>query len=103
LRCIKTEGPLIPWTYYLLTLDFLKIRCYKELNGVSFKTEEDFKGKSGANDMGGSMRKLVFILIAFIAAVVFINAFDHTGIEHRMSPDIPGDIAETNLDLNISN
>lgn len=53
--------------------------------------------------MGGSMRKLVFILIAFIAAVVFINAFDHTGIEHRMSPDIPGDIAETNLDLNISN
>ncbi|MDR2101442.1 MAG: hypothetical protein LBP43_02610 [Treponema sp.] len=48
------------------------------------------------------MRKLVFILIAFIAAVVFINAFDHTGVDnHRMVRDIPGDSTETNPDLNI--
>lgn len=50
------------------------------------------------------MRKLVFILIAFIAAVTFIRAFDHTGIDSKeLSLDIPPEMAEANLHLNLSN
>jgi hypothetical protein len=35
------------------------------------------------------MRKLVFILIAFIAVVTFIRAFDHAG-DAGLSVDFPG-------------
>jgi hypothetical protein len=49
------------------------------------------------------MRKLVFILIGFIAAVTFIRAFDHSGIDNNgVSLDIPADMSETGLSLNVS-
>jgi hypothetical protein len=50
------------------------------------------------NPPGGSMRKLVFILIAFIAAVTFIRAFDNSGSAAAvMRGEIPG--REINFDL----
>jgi hypothetical protein len=50
------------------------------------------------------MQKLVFILIAFIAAVTFIRAFDHTGLENKgVSLDAPTELSETNLPLDILN
>jgi hypothetical protein len=43
------------------------------------------------------MRKLVIILIAFIAAVTFIRAFDNTGdLSMNVSPDISEQISEFN-------
>jgi hypothetical protein len=43
------------------------------------------------NPPGGFMRKLVFILIAFIAAVTFIRAFDNGGgaVSGREEPKNP--------------
>jgi hypothetical protein len=41
------------------------------------------------------MRKLVIILIAFIAVVTFIRAFDNTGnLGMNVSPDISEEISE---------
>jgi hypothetical protein len=50
------------------------------------------------------MQKLVFILIAFIAAVTFIRAFDHTGLENEgVFLDAPADLSETDFPLDILN
>jgi hypothetical protein len=44
------------------------------------------------------MRKLVLILIAFIAAVTFIRAFDNSGSAAAMPGEIPGGEINFNLD-----
>jgi hypothetical protein len=45
------------------------------------------------------MRKLVFILIAFIAAVTFIRAFDNKGDDgSALSQDLPGGAINFNPD-----
>jgi hypothetical protein len=43
----------------------------------------------GSGHPEGVMRKLVFILIAFIAVVTFIRAFDHSG-DAGFPSDLPG-------------
>jgi len=45
---------------------------------------------------GSSMRKLVLILIAFIAVVTFIRAFDNS--DHRAAQSIP--VSIENLEIN---
>ncbi|MDR2742284.1 MAG: hypothetical protein LBB98_09060 [Treponema sp.] len=45
------------------------------------------------------MRKLVFILIAFIAAVTFIRAFDNKGdTASTLSRDLPGEVLNFDSD-----
>jgi hypothetical protein len=46
------------------------------------------------------MRKLVFILIAFIAAATFIRAFDYVEINNAaVSSETPVNLAETSIDF----
>jgi hypothetical protein len=47
------------------------------------------------------MRRLVFILMGFIAVVTFIRAFDYAGINHAdLSLEIPVEISDPVLDKN---
>jgi hypothetical protein len=50
--------------------------------------------------VGGLMQKLLFILIAFIAAATFIRAFDHGEINDTLvSSEISVNLAETSMDF----
>jgi hypothetical protein len=49
------------------------------------------------------MRKLVLILIAFIAVVTFIRAYDHTGgapeLQQALSGEFPSGFSDGDLDF----
>ena len=49
--------------------------------------------------LGGLMRKLFFILIAFIAVVTFIRAFDYSV---NINPENPPPISETKPEVFIN-